>query len=196
DHGLVLDGLTARLRRCAEIEIVGTASNGEDGIALATSLKPDVVLMDINMPALSGIEAAEILGERGADTALIILSVHDDREYILDAARAGAKGYLLKNASAGDMIDAIRTVHRGGTFYSPEIAEILLQAPRDSVPLTRREQTIIRLLANGLSSRDMAAQLRISVRTVETHRRNIKQKLEISSTPALVRYAIDYGLID
>ncbi len=196
DHSLVLDGLTARLNRCAHIEIVGQASSGRDGIALAERLQPDVVLMDINMPTLSGIEAAEILGEGPGDMALIILSVHDDREYILDAARAGAKGYLLKSASAQDMVRAIETVSQGGTFYSPEIAEILLQQPQESVPLTRREQTVIALLANGLSSREMADKLRISVRTVETHRRNIKQKLNLNSTPELVRYAIEFGLVD
>lgn len=196
DHSLVLDGLTARLQRCEHIEIVGQASDGREGIALAERLQPDVVLMDINMPTLSGIEAAEILGEGPGDTALIILSVHDDREYILDAARAGAKGYLLKSASAQDMVRAIETVSQGGTFYSPEIAEILLQQPQESVPLTRREQTIIALLANGLSSREMADKLRISVRTVETHRRNIKQKLNLNSTPELVRYAIEFGLVD
>ncbi len=196
DHSLVLDGLTARLQRCEHIEIVGQASDGREGIALAERLQPDVVLMDINMPTLSGIEADEILGEGPGDTALIILSVHDDREYILDAARAGAKGYLLKSASAQDMVRAIETVSQGGTFYSPEIAEILLQQPQESVPLTRREQTIIALLANGLSSREMADKLRISVRTVETHRRNIKQKLNLNSTPELVRYAIEFGLVD
>jgi len=126
DHSLVLDGLTARLQRCEHIEIVGQASDGREGIALAERLQPDVVLMDINMPTLSGIEAAEILGEGPGDTALIILA----------------------------------------------------------------------LLANGLSSREMADKLRISVRTVETHRRNIKQKLNLNSTPELVRYAIEFGLVD
>lgn len=194
DHELVLDGLKARLSRCDDIEIIGVATNGEDALETVSRLQPDVVLIDINMPMLSGIEAVEILSEKHGQIASLILSVHDDREYIMDAAQAGAKGYLLKSASAADMILAIRTVYEGGFYYSPEVAECLLQQRPDTQPLTRREQTIISLLASGSSSKDMAEELNISVRTVETHRRNIKQKLSINSTAALVRYAIEFGL--
>ncbi len=194
DHSLVLDGLKARLQRSEHIEIIALATNGQEALEAAELYKPDVVLMDINMPRLNGIEAAEILAEGQSKIALIILSVHDDREYILDAARAGAKGYLLKNATAREMINAILAVHNGGTFYSPEIAEILLQQPTNTVPLTNREQTIVSLLAKGNSSKAMARELGISVRTVEVHRRNIRQKLDINNTPELVKYAIDFGL--
>lgn len=194
DHSLVLDGLKARLQRSDQIEIIALATNGQEAIEAAELHEPDVVLMDINMPKLNGIEAAEILAEGQTKIAIIILSVHDDREYILDSARAGAKGYLLKSATAQEMINAIVAVYHGGTFYSPEIAEILLQQPSNTIPLTNREQTIVSLLAKGHSSKVMARELGISVRTVEVHRRNIRKKLDINNTPELVKYAIDFGL--
>ena len=197
DHSLVVDGLTSRLQRSGAIEVVGSASNGKEGINAARELQPDVVLMDINMPEMDGIVASEILAEEMRDLKLLVLSIHDDREYILDVARLGAKGYVLKSASAEEMVAAVKTVHDGGTHYSREIANILLQREQQKVStLTVREQTIITMLARGLSSKQMAGKLDISVRTVETHRRNIKQKLKIRNTAELVRYAIDYGLID
>jgi two-component system nitrate/nitrite response regulator NarL len=196
DHSLVLDGLKSRLQRSGVIEVVGDATNGRQGIELAEQIQPDIVLMDINMPEMNGIVAAEILSERLGHIKLLVLSIHDDREYILDVARLGAKGYVLKSASAEEMVTAITTVYNGGTHYSREIAEILLQQNhQQSSTLTNREQTIISLLASGKSSKQMAAELNISVRTVDTHRRNIKQKLQIKTTPELVRYAIEYGLI-
>ena len=197
DHSLVVDGLTSRLTRSGFIEVVGSAANGKEGIIAARELKPDVVLMDINMPEMDGIIAAEILAEEMSDLKLLVLSIHDDREYILDVARLGAKGYVLKSASAEEMVTAIKTVHQGGSHYSREIADILLQREKKKIStLTDREQTIIGMLAKGLSSKQMASELDISVRTVETHRRNIKQKLNINNTAELVLYAIDYGLMD
>ena len=196
DHSLVLDGLKSRLQRSGVIEVVGDPTNGRQGIELAEQIQPDIVLMDINMPEMNGIVAAEILSERLGHIKLLVLSIHDDREYILDVARLGSKGYVLKSASAEEMVTAITTVYNGGTHYSREIAEILLQQNhQQSSTLTNREQTIISLLASGKSSKQMAAELNISVRTVDTHRRNIKQKLQIKTTPELVRYAIEYGLI-
>jgi two-component system nitrate/nitrite response regulator NarL len=196
DHSLVVDGIKSRLQRTGHIEVVGEADNGVEGIALAERVRPDIVLMDINMPEMNGIVAAEILADRLSDIKLLVLSIHDDREYILDVARLGARGYLLKSASAEEMVTAINTVYNGGTHYSREIAEILLQQKHlRTSTLTNREQMIISLLAAGMSSKQMASELSISVRTVETHRRNIKQKLNIRSTPELVRYAIEFGLV-
>ncbi len=196
DHSLVLDGLKARLQRSGIVEVVGEARDGRAGIEEAGKLQPDIVLMDINMPDINGIEATEILLERHSNLKLLILSIHNDREYILDVARAGAKGYLLKSTSEDEMITAIQTVHNGGTHYSREIADILLQQHnQESTTLTNREQTIISLLANGYSSKEMAEELGISVRTIETHRRNIKNKLGINRTSGLTRYAIEYGLV-
>lgn len=193
DHSLVLDGLKARLQRSGKIEVIGEANDGRSGIDEAKHLKPDVVVMDINMPDMNGIEATEILLEQNNNLKLLILSIHDDREYILDVARAGAKGYLLKSTSEEEMIAAIQAVHNGGTHYSREVAEILLQQHNTST-LTGREQTIIGLLANGYSSKEMAEELNISVRTIETHRRNIKKKLGMNSTSSLIRYALEYRL--
>lgn len=196
DHSLVLDGLTSRLKRSGMIEVVGSAANGKEGIQTARELQPNVVLMDINMPEMDGITAAEILAEEMSEIKLLVLSIHDDREYILDVARLGAKGYILKSASAEEMIAAIQTVHNGGTHYSREIADILLQRDQQKIStLTVREQTIISMLARGLSSKQMASELDISVRTVETHRRNIKQKLKLKSTAELALYAVEYGLV-
>jgi len=196
DHSLVLDGLKTRLERSGFIEIAGTATDGPTGIEAATQLQPDVVLVDINLPGMNGIEVVEILTEQHAHIKLLVLSIHDDQEYILDVARIGAKGYVLKSASADEMVSAVRTAYSGGTHYSSEIAEILLQQNKHcSTTLTTREQTIITLLASGLSSKQMASELHISTRTVETHRRNIKMKLKISNTPDLVRYAQQYGLV-
>ena len=196
DHSLVLDGLKARLQRSGIVEVVGEARDGRAGIEEAGKLQPDIVLMDINMPDINGIEATEILLERHSNLKLLILSIHNDREYILDVARAGAKGYLLKSTSEDEMITAIQTVHDGGTHYRREIADILLQQHnQESTTLTNREQTIISLLANGYSSKEMAEELGISVRTIETHRRNIKNKLGINRTSGLTRYAIEYGLV-
>lgn len=198
DHPLVLDGLVSRLERSGQVDVVGRAGNGEEAIQVVEQLDPDVVLIDINMPVMSGIDAAEIFRERYNHIKLLVLSMHDDREYVVNMARAGAKGYVLKSASADEMLMAIKAVHAGGVYYSPSIAEILLSAEQSTQDesLTSREQVVLKLLAQGMSNKEMARALDISVRTVETHRRNIKLKLDISTTSGLVRYAIEHGLGD
>ena len=198
DHPLVLDGLISRLERSNQIEVVGQASNGQDAIKVVEQVMPDVVLMDINMPVMNGIEAAEIFKEKFNSVKLLVLSMHDDREYVMNMAQAGAKGYVLKSASADEMLMAIKAVHMGGVYFSPSIAKILTtqaKGPQDEA-LSHREQTVLGLLAGGMSNKEMARELDISVRTIETHRRNIKVKLDISTTPGLVRYAIDNGLCE
>lgn len=196
DHPLVLDGLVSRFERSSQIDVIGQASNGAEAIKLVERLMPDVVLMDINMPVMNGIEAAEIFKEKFSTVKLLVLSMHDDREYVMSMAQAGAKGYVLKSASADEMLMAIKAVHMGGIYFSPSIAQILVSKGnrRYDDTLSSREQTVLGLLANGMSNKEVARELDISVRTVETHRRNIKTKLEISTTPGLVRYAIDNGL--
>lgn len=196
DHPLVLDGLTSRLERSNQIDVVGQASNGQDAIKIVEQVMPDVVLMDINMPIMNGVEAAEIFKEKFNAVKLLVLSMHDDREYVMNMARAGVKGYVLKSASADEMLMAIKAVHMGGVYFSPAIAKILASKPDSYTDdtLSSREQVVLSLLANGMSNKEMARELDISVRTVETHRRNIKTKLDISTTPGLVRYAIDNGL--
>ena len=196
DHPLVLDGLISRLNRSQEIQIIGQASNGKEALEVVERLNPDVVLMDINMPEMNGIEAAEIFKEKFPEIKLLVLSMHDDHEYVITLTQAGAKGYILKSASADEMLMAIKAIFMGGVYYSPEIANILVNKDSNSHDdaLSSREQMVLALLARGLSNKDMARKLDISVRTVETHRRNIKNKLNISTTSGLVRYAIDNGL--
>ena len=196
DHPLVLDGLVSRLERSQQVDVIGRASNGKEAIEVVEDVMPDVVLMDINMPVMNGIDAAEIFKEKFPTVKLLVLSMHDDREYVMNMARAGAKGYVLKSASADEMLMAIKAVNMGGIYYSPSIAEILMSVDQQSSDdtLSSREQVVLKLLAQGMSNKEMARELDISIRTVETHRRNIKLKLEISNTPGLVRYAIDHGL--
>jgi len=198
DHPLVLEGLASRLERSKQVKVIGKASNGEEAVKVVGELMPEVVLIDINMPVMNGVDAAEILKERYPSVKLLVLSMHDDREYVMGMARAGAKGYVLKSASADEMLMAIKAVHMGGVYYSPSVAEILTSKDQsaNSDILSSREQVVLKLLAQGLSNKDMAKELDISIRTVETPRRNIKLKLEISTTPGLVRYAIDHGLCE
>lgn len=195
DHPLVLDGLRARLSRSDDIEVVGEANDGANALAIVRELKPDVVLMDINMPSLNGIQSTQAILDLYPSTIVLILSMHDDREYVNSAIESGARGYVLKSASADEMFNAIKAVSGGGIYYSPAIADQLTNKTASSVDsLTEREQVILNMLASGLNNKQSAASLGISSRTVETHRRNIKKKLGLSSTPALIRYAIDSGL--
>lgn len=197
DHPLVRDGLKARLSHAENIRISGEAGDGFEALRQIEELTPDVVLLDISMPKMNGIDTAEAIHDRYPNVLILVLSMHDDREYVVNVIRAGASGYVLKSASAEEMLQAIKAVYNGGNYYSPSVAAKMLDPvdhPADS--LTSREQTVLRLLAGGASNKAMAAQLDISVRTVETHRRNIKQKLNITSTGALIRYALDYGLVD
>lgn len=195
DHPLVLDGLRARLNRSEDIEIVGEANDGEKALDIVRRIKPDVVLMDINMPKLNGIQATQAILDLYPSTIMLILSMHDDREYVSSAIESGARGYVLKSASAEEMFNAIKAVSGGGIYYSSAIAEQLSKKSGNSADsLTEREQAILDMLARGLNNKQSAATLGISSRTVETHRRNIKKKLGLSSTPALIRYAIDSGL--
>lgn len=196
DHPLVLEGLISRLERSQKVDVIGSASNGQEAIEVVGQLMPEVVLMDINMPVMNGIDAAEIFKEKYPDVKLLVLSMHDDSEYVMSMVASGAKGYVLKSSSADEMLMAVQAVHMGGIYYSPTISDILMkrgQQKRDEA-LSSREQVVLKLLAQGMSNKLMARELDISIRTVETHRRNIKLKLDISTTPGLVRYAIDHGL--
>jgi two-component system, NarL family, nitrate/nitrite response regulator NarL len=195
DHPLVRDGLRSRFARSDEVMVVGEACDGQEALEKVQELNPEVVLLDINMPVLNGIQAAEAIMDVKPDTIILVLSMHDDREYVVQLIELGARGYVLKSASAEEMLNAIRAVHSGGVYYSPSVADALLNKPASPTDsLTDREQIILGMLAQGLSSKASAAQLNISPRTVETHRRNIKKKLGLNSMPALIRCAIDCGL--
>ena len=194
DHPLFREGIAARLRMSNGIKIIGEVDNGKELLDKLKSSQPDIVMMDISMPEINGMDALEILSEKYPTIKVIMLSMHDDQEYILNVIRAGASGYLLKDISGEDMISAIQKVYEGGQYFSDEVASILARDTSGSRILTTREQLVLRLISHGNNDKKIAHQLDISVRTVETHKRNIKKKLEIENTSGLVRYAIEHRL--
>lgn len=204
DHPLVRDGIRARLEGEPGIEVVGEASNGEEALQQVEVLAPDVLLMDVSMPVMNGFEATRRLAELAPKVRVLILSMHDNREYILKLIKSGAKGYILKDVSAEEMLCAIETVHQGGTYFSAGASRSLFN-PAEAAPpeadaapsevLTPRELTVLRQLAEGCNNKEIARELGISVRTVETHRQNIKAKLDIQTAAGLVRYAIEHKLV-
>lgn len=197
DHPLVLDGIRSRIEQDPLIEVIGEGANGEEALAMARERQPDIVLMDISMPVLNGIEAAERFNVEQPDVKLLMLTMHDNREYITKVLKAGARGYILKDVSSNEMITALKAVYQGKTYYSSGVTDILLnEKGKKEVPLTDREKTILRLLAEGNSNKHVARELDISVRTVETHRRNIKRKLDVKTSAGLVKYAIEHGIVE
>lgn len=196
DHPLFREGLKSRLNLSGEFNVVGEADNGKDALALITSISFDVVLMDINMPQMSGMYVLELIKERNIECKVLMLSMHDNREYIVSAMRHGADGYILKDVPGQELIDAIKVIAAGKRYFSADVTEILAkdQESEQGGIITSREQLVLRLISHGLNNKQMAKKLDVSVRTIETHKRNIKQKLNITTTTGLVRYAIDYGL--
>ncbi|WP_027854471.1 response regulator transcription factor [Marinobacterium litorale] len=202
DHPLVLDGIRARLEDEGGIDVVGDACNGQDALEKAQSLSPDVVLMDVSMPVMNGFDATRKLRECCPQVRVLILSMHDNREYILQLIQSGAAGYILKDVSSEEMVKAIETVNQGGTYFSSGASQTLFArfdepaaSAQDTGVLTRRELTVLKLLAEGRNNKEIARELDISVRTVETHRQNIKSKLNIQTAAGLVRYAIEHNLV-
>ncbi len=199
DHTLVLDGLASRLELEENIEIIGTASNGLEALEKAAELNPDLVLMDVSMPVLNGLEATKRFKAEQPDIKILMLSMHNDKEYILSLIQSGANGYVLKDVSSEELVQAINTVHQGGTYFSSGASAALFSqsanAQSKEEELTKRETAVLIEVANGLSNKEIAQTLDISVRTVETHRQNIKNKLDIQSSAGLVKYAIEHKLI-
>jgi two-component system NarL family response regulator len=196
DHPMVAAGIEAILETYDDIEIVGTLSNGQEAVDRVAELAPDVVLMDLNMPGISGLSATEIMMENNPDLRVLILSMHDSPEYISTALSHGAKGYVLKDVPTELIREAINRVMAGERFLCTGATASL--KPKSSgyrEALTGREQTILLQLAQGRSNKAVAHDLGISVRTVETHRKNIKRKLGISSTAGLTRYALEHGVL-
>ena len=196
DHPLFREGLIYRLSLDDSIEVVGEAENGKQALELIKSLELDIVLMDINMPEMDGMYVLELIKEQDIDCKVLMLSMHDNKEYILGAMRHGADGYILKDVPGKELIEAIKKVISGKHYFSSEVTEILSKelAGEQRGIVTRREQLVLRLISQGLNNKRIAQEINVSVRTVETHKRNIKQKLGIDSTVGLMRYAIDYGL--
>ncbi|EJU9864573.1 response regulator [Vibrio vulnificus] len=201
DHQVVLDGFMARLEMEPEIEVVGTASNGLEALDVVKQHKPDVVLMDISMPILNGIEATRMIKTEWPEAKILMLTMHDNREYIMKVMQEGAVGYMLKEISAEKMVQAIKTVNQGSTYFCESVTQTLftqeiVPAAQRPNPLSRREEAVLRLVAQGHSSKKIATLLEISYRTVETHRHNIKHKLDLNSTAELAKYALEQGLIE
>jgi len=202
DHPLVLDGIQARLESVAGIVVVGQANDGQQALACAAQLDPDVVLMDVSMPVMNGLEAVRCFRTQFPAIRVLMLSMHDNREYIMQVMQAGARGYILKDVSSEELISAIETVAIGNSYFSHSASQALFSAPQALLPdpashsLTPREVVVLKRLAEGKSNKAIANLLNISVRTVETHRQNIKNKLDIQTAAGLVRYAIEQGLVD
>ena len=196
DHPMVAEGIQSILESYDDIEVVGTLNGGRAVIEELDTLNPDVILMDLNMPDLGGLSATEIVLEQRPGTRIVILSMHDSPEYISSALNHGAMGYLLKDVPTDEIKLAIDTVMRGERYLCTG-AQGSLTAKDGGVreTLTGREQTILLQLAQGQSNKEVALTLDISVRTVETHRKNIKRKLGISSTAGLTRYALEHGVL-
>lgn len=195
DHQLVRDGLHSRLAETAGITIVGEAGSGQEALALAASLQPDLVLLDVGLPDMSGLDVAAKLAEVAPNTRALMLSMYDNREYVLSALRAGAAGYVLKDAASKEIIAAIRAVAAGASYCSASLTTALATGGSEPPPLTEREREILILVAKGNSNKRIAQQLDVSVRTVETHRLNLRKKLGIETPAGLIRYALQQGWI-
>jgi len=205
DHQLMRSGLRLVIEQQPDLTIVGEAADGREAVAIAKSVRPDVAVMDISMPNLNGIEAAHQIIQSQPDIAVIVLSMHTDESYVLRALKAGAKGYLLKDSAEADLIAAVRAVARGKSFFSPAVSKVLLDdymrklkrsGAEDAYDLlTPREREILQLVAEGKSNKEVANLLNLSVYTVETHRSNIMQKLNLKGIPELTLYAVRKGII-
>ena len=205
DHTLIRAGLRMVVDAQHDLTVVGEADNGREAVALAETLKPDIVVMDIGMPSLNGIEAARQIRETLPDTQIVMLSMHSDEGYVLRALKAGAKAYLLKDSAEADLARAVRSAAAGKSFFSPAVGKVLLEdymrklqrtGAEDSYELlTAREREILQLVAEGNSSKEIAGLLNLSAYTVETHRARIMQKLSLRSIPDLILYAVRKGII-
>jgi len=204
DHGVLRAGLRALLNAEPDLHVVGEAADGQTGLRLATELSPDLVLMDITMPGMSGIQVTRQLKETLPGTRVLILTLHEDESLLREAIRAGASGYILKQAVEAELISAIRAVGRGELYIHPamtrallkDVSPLLVPEENPTEPLSPRELEVLRLVAQGHTNRQVAEMLHLSVRTVESHRANLMDKLGLSSPAQLVRYAIEHGFLE
>jgi DNA-binding NarL/FixJ family response regulator len=204
DHMIVRTGIRHVLESEAGFEVVGEAATGVDAVALALKLHPDVVVLDISMPGESGLQVAAKLRESSPEPRVLVLSMHDNAEYVLESVRAGAHGYLLKDTAATELRTAIRTVCRGESYFSPPIATRLREALRGEhethaaslAQLTGREREVLHGVARGRTNKEIAGELGISYRTVETHRESLMRKLQIRTVAELTRFAVGAGIIE
>ncbi len=192
DHPLVREGLRARLTGLPGIDVVGEAGDADEAVTQVASNLPDLVLMDVGMKGTNGIELTRRLLTRRPQLLVLMLSMYDNPEYVNRAMQAGARGYVLKDAPSSDIIDAIEVVASGGTFLSPGVSGRLFRSQTPRPVMSLRESEILACLAKGLSSRQIAELLKLSVRTVESHRQNIKRKLDLSGQAELIKYAVEH----
>jgi two-component system response regulator NreC len=205
DHAVMRRGLRLVLEGQKDFQVVGEASDGREAVALAESLKPNVAVLDITMHNMNGIEAASQISAKQLGVSIVVLSMHSDEAYVLRALKAGARAYLLKESPEADFIQAIRSVSQGKAFFSPAVSRLLVEDYvrqlqdkniEDSYDLlTQRERELLQLIAEGKSNKDVANMLNLSLYTVETHRGNIMEKLNLHSVPELILYAVRKGVI-
>lgn len=203
DHQIVREGLRALLDGCDDVQVVAEASEGTTGVEIAKQHRPDVVVMDLNVPGLNGVDATKAIRQALPDTRVLILSMYSTEEHVRPAIRAGAGGYLLKGSGLSDLVAAIKAVASGNAFFSPEVAKIVLDdsrgaasgAERGAAELTPRERQVLELVAEGQSSPEIAKTLGLSVKTIEGHRGRIMAKLDTKNVAGLVRHAIRLGLV-
>jgi two-component system nitrate/nitrite response regulator NarL len=204
DHPVVRRGMRSCLEGIRHVEVVDEAVDGKEAVEKVKALSPDIVLMDIDMPVMNGLEATKLLREEFPDTRVLILSIHTNKEYVLQIIRSGAQGYVLKDTSPADLVRAIESVDSGEPFFSPDISQIVLNqyleeagadSAGDAVKLTTRERQVLAMIAGGQSNKEMANELNVGVRTIETHRERVMNKLNIHSVAGLTKYAITNGIV-
>lgn len=204
DHTVVRKGIRALLEQEKDIEVVGEAEDGLKGVQACIEYAPDVVILDMALPLLSGVEVARKIREKLPETRILILSMYDDEEYIMDSFKVGVSGYILKDVVVSDLVAAVRSAYRGSTFLSPSVSEKLRRQLQEGPPrssrygpakLTARERQILKLIADGYTSRQISEILKISFKTVQTHRAHIMEKLGVHSTAELTRYAVTKGIV-
>ena len=199
DHALVRQGVRALLEK-AGFEVVGEASDGQEALLLVTAVRPDVAILDIGMPLLNGLDTAREIQKAWPKTKTVLVTRHDEVQYVSEALRAGVKGYVLKNQAATDLVEAIHQVGCGGIYLSPHVSRAVVEAymSKSNVPvdpLTPRERQVLQMVGEGRSTKDVATILGISAKTAESHRARLMRKLDIHETAGLVRYAIRRGLV-
>jgi two-component system response regulator NreC len=204
DHTVVREGIRAVLEGVDGLVVVGEAGDGDQALALTRELGPDVVVLDVNMPVRTGLEVAGALHDEGCPTRVLMLSMHDDPEYVLQAVRAGADGYVLKDVAPSELRDAVRAVHEGREYFTARVTQQLSVALRKEIEaehrrmrlgsLTPREREVLLRIADGLTNREIGERLEISPRTVETHRERVMNKLRIRTVAGLTRFVVQHGL--
>lgn len=205
DHNLVRQGIVALLNVESDMQVIGEASDGIEAVRLAKKFNPDIVIMDLSMPNLNGLEATHQIKRDASDVKVLILTQHENEEYVMQIIKAGASGYVLKTSVSDDLIKAIKEIQKGEKFFSPSISRMILddyikrtqglQTENKAPELTHREKEVLQLIAEGRTNQEVARKLFISVRTVEFHRANIMHKLQLNDLASLIKYTIQKGIV-